>query len=386
MVVGQRRRITRSKALLAWTALLFAASQLALALFLRQRHPEVRDLEYGSLLQTLRARLAEAPDRPLLLLLGSSRIANAVQPSAVPVAPQGPAPLVFNFAVIGAGPLRQLQMLRRLLAEGVQPTCVVAEVWPAFLMQNDSTPQLHVVQAEQEFILTRDLQWADLPLLQRHFANAWPAYGKLLEGECLPALAYGQQLQLRYSPFPVHLEEPSPFDFADPRWRAEGQGWMPAPLKPLPPELLRPIVAKGMVSTRQALENFTITPTADKAMHELIHTCGWHQMRLAFLLGPEYGAMRACYPPRMENEVAAYLGRLSREQHVPIIDTRDWVPDSEFLDMKHILPGAAGPYTQRLGREALLPLAAGRPLDPALLYPPPSESPWSASGQPSQVH
>jgi hypothetical protein len=86
----------------------------------------------------------------------------------------------------------------------------------------------------------------------------------------------------------------------------------------------------------------------------------------------------------MEHQVAEYLGRISRELHVTVIDARDWVSDDDFIDMTHALPRAAGPFTERLGREAVLPLVAGRPLDPTVLYPPAPE--WSSPGPPIEIH
>src|SRR5947209_4973159 len=54
----------------AWFAAFFLCAQLALALVMESWRPELRDPELGRKLALLRARLAEHPDRPLLLMLG----------------------------------------------------------------------------------------------------------------------------------------------------------------------------------------------------------------------------------------------------------------------------------------------------------------------------
>jgi hypothetical protein len=382
----QRRRVARSRTLLAWTTVLFAASQLVLATFLTHAHPELRDPEYGSLAQSLHARLAEAPGRPLVLLLGSSRMANMFRPAAMPAADPGGGPLFFNFATIGGGPMRQLQMLVRLLDRGVRPAWVVAELWPPYLMQGDTSPESRVILAEQPFILERDLQWSDWPLLWHHFANPWPAFRKLLEGECLPASVYGCRLLAHFGPFHGSPPEPSPFDFGDPHWRAEGSGWLPAPVLRPEPQYYRRIVAAHAARTRQFLADFAITAIADRAVHDLLRTCARHNIRVALVLAPEQGDHRACYPADMEHQVAAYLGCISRHHHVSVIDVRDWVSDDDYIDMTHVLPRAAGPFTERFGREVLLPLVAGRPLDPALLYLPPNDSELSSPARAAELH
>ena len=39
-------------------------------------------------------------------------------------------PVVFNYGILGAGPVLELLTLRRLLADGVHPDCIIVEAWP----------------------------------------------------------------------------------------------------------------------------------------------------------------------------------------------------------------------------------------------------------------
>jgi hypothetical protein len=365
------RNPARSRAILWWAVILFAAVQVGIAGFITRIRPEVRDPEYGSLFNTLRARLAEAPGRPLVLILGSSRSANAIRPS-----PPGPGPLVFNFATVSTGPVRQLQMLRRLLGRGVRPAWVVAEFWAPFLTQRSG------FFLEEVYIGDQDVQPPDLPLVARYFAHPGRAYSKLAQGVLVPAFSHRGRLLQHYAPFPKLPAQRQPGDWADPELRkAEGFGWLPAPEPRPEPEKFRRNTAFNAEYTRKGLAAFQVSPVADRALHELLETCTRHGIRLALVLFPEHSSMRACYPPETEARVRAYLADLCRDQ-VPVIDTRDWVGDDDFIDMVHAVPQAAAPYTERWGREVLSPLLRGEPLAPNLLLGGPPVSPE----QPPPVH
>src|SRR5262245_4077574 len=80
----QRALSARGRRALGWGLILFLLGQLALALFVEWGHPEIIDPEYGRRLQLLRERRAEAPGRPLVLVLGSSRTAMGFRPEALP--------------------------------------------------------------------------------------------------------------------------------------------------------------------------------------------------------------------------------------------------------------------------------------------------------------
>jgi hypothetical protein len=374
---SRQQMIPHAWAALGWTLALLVGVQLMLGAFLHHVRPELRDPEYGSLLRSLGERLAEAPGRPLVLILGSSRTANVFRPSALPPA-VGRRPVVFNFATLATGPVRQLQMLRRVLDRGVRPAWVVAEMWPPYLAQRRRF-------REEEYIPERDLQGPDWPLLGRYITEPWPAYQRLLEAQLAPVWHYRRPLLRHYAPYLVRPDGLRGPDWADPRLRAEGCGWLPAPVPRPDPELFRRAIELGQTDTRLSLADFAVSATAAAAVRELLQTCAGRGIRAALVLGPEHSTMRACFSPQVEATVATYLGGLSRELGVPVIDTRDWVPDDDFIDMTHALPRAASPYTERFGREVLWPLLAGRPLDGAIIYPH-GTGPESSSGRLGASH
>jgi hypothetical protein len=351
------RIVSRPRAALWGTAVLFVGVQVALAAFLTRVHPEVCEPEYGSLANTLRTRLAEAPGRPLVLILGSSRSANIFRPSP----PAGPDPLVFNFGTLWTGPVRQLQMLRRLLARGVRPRWVVAEVWPPFLTQRGGF-------AEELHIRDCDLQLGDAPLVAHYFSDRWPAYAKLAEGLLAPAFSYRAGLLACYAPFPHRPAPREPGDWSDPALRAvEGYGWLPAPDEAGSPAAVRDRTNLIASHVTGVLTDFDVSPLADRALRELLSLCARHQIRTMLVFLPDHSAVRACYLPEVQARLHAYLGGVAREHAVTVIDTRDWVVDDDFIDGKHTHARVAAPFTERFGREALRPWMDGRPLPPHLL-------------------
>jgi hypothetical protein len=353
--------VSRPRAILCGALVLFAASQIALGLFLTRVCPEVRDPEYGSLCNALEARIAEAPGSPLVLVLGSSRSANIFRASPPGPGTAGPDPLVFNFATLFTGPVRELQMLRRLLGRGVRPCWVVAEVWTPFLTERMGFD-------EETHILKSDLLPADGPLLARYLADPQPAHDKLVEGVLWPAFSHRSQLLAAYSPFLDRPVPRLPGDWSDPSLRAvEGFGWLPVPDPRPTDEELRAHLARYTASIREVLTDFRISPVADRALHELLRTCADQGIRTALVLLPEHSSVRACVFPEVEAQVRAFLADLAREHLTPVIDTRDWVRDDDFIDSRHTLPHVAAPYTERFGREVLRPLMEGRSLSRHLL-------------------
>jgi hypothetical protein len=106
----------------------FIAVHLGLAWLMECHQPILRDREYGTKLALLQQRIAEEPDRPLILVLGSSRVAVGLHPDDAMSSPSDP--LVFNFGILGAGPMMEQVVLDRLLRQGIRPANVILEVWP----------------------------------------------------------------------------------------------------------------------------------------------------------------------------------------------------------------------------------------------------------------
>ncbi len=104
-MASRRARLGQlGRSALVWLVVLLALTQLVLGLGLYRCHPEMVEPDHTMRLARLEARLREGAGRPLVLVLGSSRAANGVRPSAIgDVSGDSSrrAPVVFNFATLG---------------------------------------------------------------------------------------------------------------------------------------------------------------------------------------------------------------------------------------------------------------------------------------------
>src|SRR6185437_14491640 len=128
-------------ALLAGLAI-FIAAQLGMGLAVETVKPEWRDPEYGHRIHQLRELQANHPDRPIVVAVGSSRTLMGLDPLAMGFADEPGSPLVYNFGQTGAGPLQILLTAFRILDDGMKPTALLIELFPAALVGDGSAEDL----------------------------------------------------------------------------------------------------------------------------------------------------------------------------------------------------------------------------------------------------
>ena len=99
--------------------------------------PGLRDPEYGRRVARYRARAAENPGRPMVMVVGSSRAAMGVCPAAwEAVREQTSDPMLFNMSLLGSGPVMELMVARRAFADGLRPALVLIEYWPPYYSED----------------------------------------------------------------------------------------------------------------------------------------------------------------------------------------------------------------------------------------------------------
>src|SRR5947209_16677525 len=103
LLVQSRRRAARTG--LACGFIVMLAATLGMTVAVETVKPQWRDPEFGHRLVRLRQAEAQSPGRPLVLVLGTSRAQNAVNPAALGFAQEPGSPLVFNFGQSGSPPL-----------------------------------------------------------------------------------------------------------------------------------------------------------------------------------------------------------------------------------------------------------------------------------------
>jgi hypothetical protein len=343
--MARRRLARRARRALLWWAAGFAAFQLALTLAVERGLADVRDPEFTAKLTRLRARQAEAPGRPLVLVLGSSRTKLALQAGRPGTATDGPPALVFNFGLSGCGPMLELVCLRRLLAVGVRPDLLVAEVVPLAFNERDGVP------VEENWLDTSRLSAAEVVALRSYYSQADRLLHRWTQARFLPCTRY--QAEFRGL---LTLEIPG-----DERAGAglargmDGHGWQPHHLE-VTSEQRRFLTEYSLRQYADALADFRLARRPARALTDLLGLCRREGIPAALVLMPEAGVLRRQYPAVMEAGVGAFLAGLRRDWGVPVIDARAWVADAGFWDAHHVLPVGAAAFTERFEREVVRPL------------------------------
>jgi hypothetical protein len=333
-------------AALGWGVFFFACYQAALSFTLYHWQPQVRDPEYGLRLASLRKHVVQRPNQPLVVMLGSSRVALGVRPSALEAEPLpfGEEPIVFNFSLLGAGPVMQLLCLNRLLADGVRPDLVFIECWPPFWYQDGDYAE------EKRFDVNR-LAWRDLPLMSRYLSSPRLLYQKSCFAHAVPWFAHRFTLLSYYAPCWVPWS-----NRRDDGWSGLDQtGWLARNRAPSPSESRRAF-EQSRSYFLPICENYRMAEVSDRALNELLSLCRREGIQAALLFLPEGKEFQGLYPPDMRVEIDAYMAHLGRTHSTPVIDTRNWMTDADFLDGFHLLPHAATAYTRRFARDVLQPL------------------------------
>lgn len=345
----------RARVALAFFAVAFVAGQAAFRLALA-RHPAIGEPEFGRKLDGLRAKAASDPDRPLVVMLGSSRVATGFRPDALPrlATADGRDAVAFNFAQVGTGPQVAHLVLKRTLAAGVRPDWVLVEFWPPFWCVDG------YLQGYLDGLNLAALDWPAVRTLGGYLARPRKLYEAWLPAQLAPIFASRAAILSRLGP-----SWAPKFDPERRLQHLDADGWWSPHASITPADRARLTEHyRGVYAPR--LSRFSIRPIPDRALRDVLDLCRREGIRAAVVVLPEGDAFRALYPPEALRTVDAYLDRLAAE--VPVIDARRWVGDDGFADGHHLLPDGASAFTARLARDALSPLLRGES-PPALARP-----------------
>ena len=305
--------------------------------------PEVYDPQYAARLARLRAARAEHPERPLLVLFGSSRTCQLFRPERMaPLeAPDGRTVLPFNFSRTGGGPIYCRLAYGRLRDEGLTPDFAVIELMPALFVKrfeqlfhpaavadelNDLAAYTSPARAAKFYARYRHVPWhANRAGLVRQFAPVWSI------------------------PFPA--EDPDALDSLG------GDGQLPVWVSD---EGREAATTRTVDQTKILTTDYRIDPGADRALRDLLRECREAGTRVVLVRTPESTLYQTAYPPGAVAAVDEYAARLAREFGVTVIDARGWLSDAHFFDGDHPLLAGQQVFTERLHREVLVPLVAGK--------------------------
>jgi hypothetical protein len=332
----------RPGACFAWGLAGFALFQLGLAVAVEHRLPGVRDPEYADKLERLEKCIADAPGRPLVLMLGSSRTIVGFEAGRLSGTSTVPGPVVFNFGLTGGCSFLELISLQRLLATGIRPDLLLVEVLPVAFNQLDDRP------LEEVWLSGTRLRTAEVSLLDRYHSDPTRLLRHWCECRCLPCAWRGRELQqsLRLDVHRRGLEAH--------RNDIDSHGWRCG----FPNGMTKEERLRQTACTRWQYEgvfgDFHLAEGAAGALCELLDRCSRTSIPTTLVLMPEGSEFRSWYTPAMRAGIDSYLQAVSRTRQVPMIDARTWVADDDFQDAHHLIAAGARVFTDRLAREANL--------------------------------
>jgi hypothetical protein len=319
-------------------AALYAVSLVGAAFGLRYWHPTTASTGPVKLAR-LRRLAARAPDRPLLVMLGSSRTDSSfVARHFGPPGPGGRPWVAFNFGLPGGGAIHELVFLREMLDAGVRPRLLLVEFQATLLNE----PAVH--SASEERCTTAG--WRSLPELLTmlpYFSRPDKQAFQWLQARLLPAymfrcwLTEAAALPFSARRLPTWEESTDPWGYRLPDW-------------PNPAECARRLeYTKSEFS--EGLHRFRLAEGPCRALRDLLDLCRREQVPVVLVVPPESTLFRSWYASEGLAAVDRLLAELHAAYGVPVLDARDWVEDRDFHDGHHVTAAGARVFTSRLLEE-----------------------------------
>jgi hypothetical protein len=343
----QQDALGRARRSLIWFGLCFCVMTCALAWVVERRLPEVRDPEFAVKIEHLRLQIARSPKQPLVVMLGSSRSALGFRAGDVHETRNGVPVLVYNFAILGGGPFLELLCLQRLLASGVHPDYLVIEVFPALLNSAGNH------SLEEVWLQSGRMRLSEILHLERFHTQQGRLIRRWAHARAEPWLALHWLLQP--STESTSTEGEALFDYVA-GTRMDDHGWIPYYASGVNADQRLISLIKTQAQYRDSMRLFRPADRSVAALETLLATCQGLKIRVALVLMPEGEDFRKFYPPGLPEQLDGLVRKISDRWNAPLVDGRDWVPDSHLADSHHALPSGAVILTRRLAREAIRPL------------------------------
>jgi hypothetical protein len=341
LTVSRHRSMKRcGRAVVLWGLLWYIVVQ-AIPTYFKDRWQRMGPAYESQKWPTLEQHVAQNPDRPLLLMLGSSRVCWDFRAGVLNGMPDsdGRPLLVYNFGIPGTGPIYQVICLREMLAKGIRPRFLLVEFLPTLLCEPHRGVLTEEGMLEYETISARRfLQW--MPYLQRLKKDA----GIWLEARVAPVYTFRYQILAEMGLLATGMPLPK-YDLID------EYGWHMAPPLPfLPVERAKRLVAaRGGYSP--GLTKFHLGKVPYRAFHELLDLCRQEKIPVALVVTPEDSHFRSWYSDEAKTTARRLLDEFQQTYGVAVIDAQCWLDDEHFEDGHHALYEGAKICTARLAAE-----------------------------------
>jgi hypothetical protein len=351
LTLARSRRLQRcGRAVALWSLAFYVVVQAAvMAASYRLIMPPLPGRVWNRKRQLLHELTAQAPDQPLLLMIGSSRTEMGFNSWNMTdlKSPEGKPLVAFNCGVPQIGPLREKMYLRELLDAGIRPRVLLVEFLPPLL--ND--PRRHL-NSEEGWISPAWLSPWELgqvwPYLKHpnHYAYTW------VGSRVAPAYMFRADIRLTLVTKldPAGGLPPLPdrdrLGYYLPDWRARNKKNSAPCYVDMPWQI--------------CLASLRVSPGPAQAMRDLVAMCRRERIPLALVVMPEANYFRQYYRPEGLADANRLLAELRDTWDVPVIDANRWIADEEFMDGHHLFLKGANQFTNRLRQEVSRLLAEGR--------------------------
>jgi hypothetical protein len=325
------------RAVLLWSLGFYALIVLALNTVMDRWCPAPFEKLYRIKWEQLRQRAAESRDRPLVVMLGSSRADGAFQAGRLDglPGPDGRPLAAYNLGIPAAGPMHEYQYVRDMLEEGIRPRLLLVEFLPPLFNE----PHANLISEEN---------WAAPDWMSAHqFMRLHPYFAR-------PVRKASEWVEARLAPWYVHR-------FSLNAWLVEHIHTPPLPTvvpyphdpwgcrcpEPITPEVraARALVARDYIAS---LQRFRLGRGPTQAMRDLLECCRSEHIPVALVLSPESAEFRSWYRPECRAIMRDLLGELQATYGVEVIDATGWLDDDDFQDGHHLGVSGMPKFTDRL--------------------------------------
>jgi hypothetical protein len=345
-----RRMIRCGRAALMWVMIWYLVA-LLFPVLMKDRWQRIGPANEDRKWPALRNLVRQDTDRPLLLMLGSSRACWAFRAGCLEGMPDcdGKPLHVYNFGIPATGPISEFFYLQEMLAEGIRPRFLLIEVLPPLMCEAKRGALTEEGMMGFESIsAARFLEW--YPYLNRPGKR-----GRLwLEARIAPWYTFRRQIQLEAR----CLLERTPFPTYQP---VDASGWTILAPVPFPAEARNEKldIARGGYSP--GLGSFRLGKKPAQALRQTLDLCRREKIPAALVVMPESSEFRSWYSEEAKASIQDFLTELRKTYGVEVIDAQRWLADEDFEDGHHTLLHGADVFTYRLHAELPRLLSQSKP-------------------------
>ena len=323
-----------------WFALALVLGQFILGVLVDQSLPRVRDPEFAIKLKRYEELLHEYPDRPSIMMLGSSRTAFGFRGKLIGAASDNQKPIIFNFAYPGGGPFLQRITLQRLKEANRLPSVLLVEIMPIFF--NGPAGE----KMELKMLDTARLSAQELGLLSDYSGNFFARSHRWMFARSIPIWKHRSELRdcIGLDEFLAESRPPEVYDFI------EADGWTPQDSI----FLSRNRLDLAQLAHRQYdrfYDDYLPSTAPLQQLRELLKDALAEKITPILVLMPEGSEFRHLATAKHEEGFQRMLHSLQEEFSISLIDGREWVADEEFFDGHHVFDKGAESLTYKLGEE-----------------------------------